>query len=488
MNAEQFHDILSRLPEDLVAEADAKRRSKPRAIPFRRFAAMAACFAAVLAVSLFARNAVRPKGTAQTEALSAPAADSAFMEEAAAAPLAPAGGSNPERGEKPEASMEKPADLSGAANTAGAMVPAMPLDFAVGLLRNTASAEENTLVSPLSVVSALGMTMNGADGRTLEQMEQTLALPAEGLNAWISDYLREDPQLKPANSLWIRGDGSLTVEEAFRETNSAFYRADIFETAFDDAALEAINGWVAEKTDGMIPKLLSQLPADAVMYLINALAFEAEWETPYPAHKVMESTFTNHSGEAQPVTMMNATEGLYLEDQNAVGFVKYYADRRYAFAAVLPNEGISLDDYLSNLTGSALQQLLDHRTDATVRTSLPKFSLEYERELSQTLKAMGMTDAFDAAAADFTRLGHSSFGNLYISQVRHKTAITVAEEGTKAAAATSVEMVMGAAMPPPDLKIVTLDRPFLYMILDCENNYPVFLGTVTDLPDNPPSA
>lgn len=356
-------------------------------------------------------------------------------------------------------------------------------DFAIRLFRNSLEEGENTLVSPLSVVMALAMTANGADGQTLEQMEAALGMTTEDMNAYLYRFVdKRNDALRLANSVWLRDDESLQVEESFLEANASYYHADIFKTAFDDEALPRINSWVSENTDGKIPAILDRIPDSAVMYLINALTFEARWEEVYEPHQVREGRFTTEAGAERTVEMMHSTESLYLEDENATGFLKCYEGRKYAFAALLPEEGICVSDYAATLTGEGLQEMLLNPTEVTTHAALPKFSLEYEKELSGVLKAMGMMDAFDMAAADFSRLGHSDAGNLFISRVQHKTAITVAEKGTEAAAATSVEMRVGGAYME-DYRIVTLNRPFVYMIVDCEENVPVFAGAVMDVGD-----
>lgn len=354
-------------------------------------------------------------------------------------------------------------------------------DFALQLLRQSQKEEKNTLVSPLSVLAALGMTANGADGETFSQMADALGINPEDLNAYIYSCMdKQTDQLKLANAIWLKDDTSLTVEESFLNTNADYYKADVFKTVFDDAALGQINGWVADKTEGMIPGILDRIDSNAVMYLVNALAFEAEWEEKYEAHQVRDSSFTTEDGTEQEIEMMHSSESWYLEDGNATGFLKYYKDRRYAFAALLPGEGISIEDYLASLTGETLQEMLKNPTEAVVRAGLPKFQTEFQAEMADILKAMGIVDAFDETAADFSRLGYSEAGNIYISRVLHKTAITVAEEGTKAAAATTMVMMAGSAYNP-DIKIVTLDRPFVYMLIDCEAMLPFFIGTQMDM-------
>lgn len=352
--------------------------------------------------------------------------------------------------------------------------------FALKLFQNSLEEGENTLISPLSVLASLGMTANGAKGETLAQMEETFGMSTEDINAYLYSYMDgQTAQLKLANSIWFSDDDQLNVKQSFLETNADFYQADIFQTAFNAETRTAINDWVKEKTDGMIPEILDDLPADAVMYLVNALAFEAEWMEPYRENQVRESTFTKEDRTVQAAELMYSTESRYLEDENAVGFLKYYSGGRYAFAALLPREGLPVAEYVQTLTGAHLQEILDSAEEVTVNAAIPKFEVEYGREMKDILQAMGMTDAFDREKADFT--GIPEDGGLFIGRVLHETAITVAEQGTKAGAATVVEMREGSMIQVDESKTVTLDRPFVYMLIDCEQNLPFFLGTMMDV-------
>ena len=359
-------------------------------------------------------------------------------------------------------------------------------DFALRLFQNTNTTTENTLISPLSVLCALSMTANGANAKTLEEMEQVLGMTPEDLNQYLYTYVRNLPQgenhkLSLANSIWFTDDERFTVRENFLQTLTDYYKADIYAAPFDNQTCKDINSWVKEKTDGMIPEILDQIPPNAVMYLINALAFDARWSETYKKYQVREGDFTKEDGTIQKADFMYSTEHSYLEDDRATGFVKYYKGGKYAFVALLPKDGIDLSQYISSLTGDALHDLLNEPAYTTVYTSIPKFESEYSVEMSEILKAMGMTSAFDPATADFTDLGSSTAGNIYINRVLHKTYISVEEEGTKAAAVTAVEPGDGAAIEQEEPKEVYLDRPFVYMLIDCENNIPFFMGTMTDM-------
>ena len=359
-------------------------------------------------------------------------------------------------------------------------------DFAIRLFKASNENGKNTLISPLSVLCALAMTANGAEEETLAQMEEVLGMTTDELNLYLYSYMKNLPQgdkykLSLANSIWFTEDERFTVNQDFLQTNADYYGADIYKAPFDKQTLKDINNWVKQNTDGMIPEILDQIPQEAIMYLVNALAFEAEWSEIYEKHQVKDGEFTKEDGTKQDVKFMYGSEGTYFEDEKATGFMKRYVGGKYAFVALLPNEGVSVSEYIASLDGESLNALLTNPQYATVHTSIPKFETEYKVEMSDILQSMGMTEAFDMYNADFEGLGTSTGGNIYISRVLHKTFISVGEKGTKAGAATIVENKDGAAAEPTEPKEVYLDRPFVYMLVDCENNIPFFIGTMMDV-------
>nr|MBE6545272.1 serine protease [Oscillospiraceae bacterium] len=358
-------------------------------------------------------------------------------------------------------------------------------DFSVRLFKAT-DGGGNIFISPMSVLCALAMTANGAEGETLSQMEQVLGMTTDDLNEYLYSYINSLPEgrkykLKIANSIWFSNDPLLAVNKSFLQKNADYYGAEIYKTPFNSKALWDINTWVRRETDGMIPKVLDEIPNYAIMYLINTLAFEAEWGSVYEGNQVRSGIFTKEDGTEQNAKFMYSGEGKYLEDENATGFIKYYKDDEYAFVALLPNEGVALSDYVASLDGDSLNAILSNPISTTVKTSIPKFKTEYETEMSDVLCEMGMTDAFSVTLADFSGLGSYDGQNIYIGRVLHKTYIEVAEKGTKAGAVTVVEMKAGSAGPSPEPKEVYLDRPFVYIIIDTENNVPLFIGTMTDI-------
>lgn len=359
-------------------------------------------------------------------------------------------------------------------------------DFAIRLFKAGEEKGKNTLISPLSVICALAMTANGAEKETLAQMEAVLGMTTKELNLYLYSYMQKLPQqdkcrLSLANSIWFTNEERFTVNQNFLQTNANYYGADIYKAPFNKQTCKDINNWVKNKTDGMIPEILGEIPPEAVMYLVNALAFEAEWFDIYEKNQVRDDKFTREDGIKQDARFMYSTEGTYLEDEKGTGFMKYYKGGKYAFVAMLPDEGVSVSEYIASLSGESLNTLLTNPQKVTVNTSIPKFETEYDVEMSGILKGMGMSKAFEPDNAQFGKLGRSATGNIYISRILHKTFISVGEKGTKAGAATVVEMKDASCPEPERPKEVYLDRPFVYMLVDCENYIPFFIGTMMDI-------
>ena len=365
-------------------------------------------------------------------------------------------------------------------------------NFAFSLFKRTAfneaaessNQDKSFMISPLSVMSALSMTANGADGETLAQIQKLLGgLDPDELNRYMSAYAAKLPsgekaKLSMADSIWLR-EGKVKAKDEFLKTNAAYYNADIYSSKFDRSTLDDINGWVSDNTDGMIEKMIDDIPTDAAIYLINALAFDAEWQDIYTEDKIVEGEFNGTLGK-QRADMMCSSESGYLNDGKAEGFIKPYASG-YSFVAMMPYDDISIDEYIGSLDGSKLMSLINNVDNTAVDVWIPKFELEYDAELRDVLRQLGMTDAFDAQKADFSRLGNATGGEkLYIGAVRHKTFMRVDERGTKAGAATSVEMTFGIRCGVMN-RIVYLNRPFVCMVIENQTKTPVFIGAVMNI-------
>ena len=350
--------------------------------------------------------------------------------------------------------------------------------------------ENNFLISPLSIYIALAMTACGAEGDTLSQMEEVLGdLACVDIANYILTLVtnmtdNEALNLSIANSIWIRDNKSMIeVNEDFIDITKEYFSADIFKEKFDDKTLKDINAWIENKTNGMIREMLDKIDDTTVMYLINALVFEADWAETYESTQLNETDFLEYGGKRIKTELMYSTEELYISDERTSGFIKPYADSRYGFVALLPDPNIDIYEYAASLTGEDFSKLLQGREKANVNAAMPQFSYEYSDSLVEELKALGITDAFSETLADLSGLGRSSMGNIYISDVLHKTFIEVSPKGTKAGAATVVIADCECAMMPDNIKTyeVILDRPFVYAIADIEKGIPLFIGVLAEL-------
>ena len=346
--------------------------------------------------------------------------------------------------------------------------------------------EGNVLVSPLSIMLALSMTANGANGNTKTEMENVLAngMAIEDLNGYLYEYVNSLPsesksKLSIANSIWIRE--KFNVQKDFLQTGINYYDAYVYSTPFDDKTIDDINKWVKQNTDGMIDKIMDEHGDHTVMYLINAIAFDSEWKTKYEDSKIKSGIFTSYTGKENRVEMMTSEEDTYLEDENTVGFVKPYKNDAYSFVALLPDEDIDIYDYIEEFSYEKYLALMEGKEYCTVHGTMPKFSYEYGTSMVDILKDMGMEESFNKYNADFSNLGDTRDGKIYIGDVIHKTFIEVDAKGTKAAAVTKVDMAKCESVEITKEKVVRLDRPFVYMIIDNQTNLPIFMGVAMDI-------
>lgn len=355
-------------------------------------------------------------------------------------------------------------------------------DYSLKMLNEILKADKNknVLISPLSQALALGMLLNGAEGETRAEIEALFA--CNGFIDLLSAYYKalpseEKSKINIANSIWFRDSDDISVKEKFLQDNVDLFNAQVFKSAFDQSTVKQINGWVKKNTDNMIDKVIDGIDPDTVAYLINALSFEAEWAEIYERSQVRKDTFFALNGDKQSVDFMHSDEYRYLELKNACGFMKNYKGDKYRFVALLPNEDMNIYEYVASLQASELSEALKNPITESVKAAIPKFEYDYGTELSDHLKNMGMTSAFDMYNADLSNMATTDSGNVFISRVLHKTHITVDERGTKAGAVTVIEAKNASAPASP--KKITLNRPFLYMIIHTETSTPIFMGVLT---------
>ena len=351
--------------------------------------------------------------------------------------------------------------------------------FGLSLLQSAREAESGpVLLSPLSAALALSMAANGADGDTLAQFETVLGggVPLEELNAacaqLLSDYgdLGGSTECLIANSLWADPEGM--IREDFIGKCRGIFEAQVFSQDLSaPSVVPAVNGWVSEHTNEMIPNILSEpFNENAALLLVNALYLNNTWETEFDPNNTYLRGFYHQGNDKESMDFLNAdfVTFPYLQSQTAQGAVLPYDDGRLAFFALMPEEGTELEGWLNSLDGDAFTQLLESRTDTEFLTlALPKFEAEWD---------VGLDLAFTFGEADFSLLGDNPNG-YFLSQVIHAAKIEVNEQGTEAAAATVVEAVGGSAAPPETGVTLIFDRPFLYGIVDLQTGVPLFLGT-----------
>ncbi len=345
----------------------------------------------------------------------------------------------------------------------------------------------NVMISPESVITALAMTENGAKGETLNEMLEVLGggMTLDQYQKAVAGFNRKLTSTEPAcltmaNSIWMRNAEGMKINGDFLQTNVDYHNSEFFLADFDEQTLNDVNAWVNEKTNGMIPETLDHLNPETMMLLINAAAFEAKWMDEYEETQVHEGrTFTNAKGKEETVTMLNSTEHGLIELNGGQGFVKKYEGGQYAYVAILPGEGVSAEEYLAGLNGEDFIKAYQNRSfEKDIIVNMPEFKSDYSISLIDAFKKLGMETAL-SDAAQFGGMLESGADDLKIGDIIHKTHIEVDRNGTKAAAVTVVEMdKCSVEMNPETPVFITLDRPFVYAIVETDTGLPVFLGTV----------
>ncbi|MFQ5605298.1 MAG: serpin family protein [bacterium] len=352
---------------------------------------------------------------------------------------------------------------------------------------NETEENKNLFISPLSVSMALGMTLNGADGETKSAMEQTLefaGMTTEEINqAYLSliDLLtRLDSKVDftIANSIWYRQE--FTFKQEFLAVNQDYFRAVVAALNFNDPqSVHTINAWVSDNTNGKIKKIVERIDPEIVMFLINAIYFKGDWTIEFDKDRTIEDQFTLSDGSSKTCKMMQLTTDLaYFENDLFQAVNLTYGQEKFSMTILLPKPQVDLDFLIGELNPENWRQWLNHFATTEVALKLPKFKLEYEIALKKVLTAMGMGVAFEPYQADFGRM-YEGPGNLFISKVKHKTFVEVNEEGTEAAAATSVEIGVTSIGPPAGV-IMRVDRPFLFVIAANNAQTLLFMGKIVE--------
>jgi serpin B len=344
------------------------------------------------------------------------------------------------------------------------------------------SPGKNVMVSPLSISLALSMALNGADGTTKTDMVNALGLSGLSVDEINQVYLdlvtalkKADPKvvLNIANSIWIRND--FTVLDPFITTNQKYFDARVERLDFNSAALNTINSWVNQKTSSKIPKILDNISPYEIMFLINAIYFNGKWQVQFDKSQTQDGPFTLATGSTVNVPLMKVKDKFgYSEKPGYEALKMPYGRGKFGMVILLPDIGKTPDQIMARITPSdwaALNTSLIANNKVDVW--LPRFKFSWESDLKDILTALGMGVAFSTIDANFSKINNAS--RLYITKVKHKTYIEVDEEGTTAAAATSVGIGLTAVAPGPEFHAI---RPFLFFITEEDTGAILFAGKV----------
>jgi serpin B len=362
--------------------------------------------------------------------------------------------------------------------------------FAIDLLRQVhgASPDSTAFLSPLSASVALGMTMNGADGATRDQMRGMLGFGSLGMGEVDASYhdlldllkgLDSRVDLRIANAIFH--DNEFQVKEPFLDTVRTFFDAQVSALDFGaSSAPDIINGWVKGATGGRIDRIVDPpLDPNLVAVLLNAIYFKGDWSQKFDASDTYTGPFHLAGGGTQDIRLMKKTDTLYYRSTDRWQAVEVpYGGGAWVMTVVVPRDGASLDDVADDLT-----PILDPSVrwpKLEVELHLPRFQLSWDRVLNDDLKALGMVDAFSETAADFTPMASNARETqLHVGWVRQKTFLKVDEEGTTAAAVTGVGMIVTAA---PLIPVVKADRPFFLAIRERLSGTVLFAGFIVQAP------
>ncbi len=347
-----------------------------------------------------------------------------------------------------------------------------------------ADKDKNVFISPVSISVALAMTMNGAADETFDGMTEALefaGLTLENVNeSFLNlleslEYSDKDVLLTLANSIWIAPAYKPEISESFIESVEKYYLSGVFEAT----SPEVINKWIEDHTGGHIKDMIKEFPDLLVMYLVNAIYFKGAWTTTFDKDDTYETDFTKEDDSTVKVNMMAFKDMAEYESyvsEKVVGIRLPYGREKISFYAFAPIDWDyqPIDEFINSLDQESFDEIIGSFDKHELGgVHLPKFKLEYEKELNEILKAFGMDKAFSGGFDNMVKAESSA--NPYISLVKHKSFIEVTEEGTEAAAATIVEIV-DESMPTTFMA----NRPFFFVIRDDRNGTILFMGKVAD--------
>lgn len=377
---------------------------------------------------------------------------------------------------------------SGTATPAAGALAAPYTALGFDLLRelHAGNPNGNVFISPTSIAIALAMLANGAEGTTRAAILKTIhasQLSTDALNT-ANTALRTEiaqtttVQISTANALWLQT--GFTPNPGFSKTLSGAYGAQVANLDFRQNGAEAvktINAWAAQHTHDRIQKILDQVDPSTVLMLANAIAFKGKWTLPFNAHTARSHDFTTSAGDVRQVQMMQNSDQYAYENANGLEAIRLpYGDQSFAMYVVLARDAKTMQTFLTGLTPEYFDSLRTALSTRHGTIELPRFTIEYDTTLNTELAKLGMGEAF-SDHANFDGI-HQSPPQLAVSEVRHASFLKVDEEGTEAAAVTSIGMKALAVAPGPPPFHMVVDRPFWLGIRDEQTGQMLFTGVI----------
>lgn len=373
------------------------------------------------------------------------------------------------------------------AATTAAAAPTIPeaanrLGFDLFRVLAAAKPEGNVFISPYSIHTALTMAWAGARGATASDMATVMHLQAtealESASSLGRTLASADSMARfdIANSMWVRQ--GLPVKPEYQSLVERSFNGRAATLDFlDPSALRIINGWVKEKTNGMIGRILDRIPGNAALYLINAIYFKGKWQRQFDKSLTADNAFHLTGGGTKQLPFMRQDgEFQYLRGDRFQAVRLPYGAGRFAMYVFLPDAREGLDSFLETLDSDRWAQWLAGFGKAKGQVLLPRFKADFFRDLVPALGKLGMGRAF-RSEADFSGIADQG---LAISEVLHKAVVEVDEEGTEAAAVTSIGVRFTSVRPGPEPFEMIVDHPFLMAIADGETGTVLFLGAINE--------
>ena len=361
-------------------------------------------------------------------------------------------------------------------------------DAAFAMLNNEYKTDgPNIVISPLATFYNLSLLANGASGNTKSQMSQVVCnkvFDTDTLNTYmhsISDKMVNTDTTKFyfKNALWFNSDKNSTPSDEFLSIAKSYYDASAFKDSFSGGVLDNMNNWASNSTDMYTEHIVTEMPKEAPLYLTSIATIDADWESPISPQNVLDGKFTTSQAEEQDVRMMTSYETIYIENTEIHGFIKKYAGENYGFLALIPtNENVPISRFVQLFSdgGYYFDYVCKNIQYRTVDASIPKFSFENKSSMKKTLEDLDSEEMFSAESSGLDKIGTCD-GKMYLGDLSVSTGITVTEKGTSRGTGANIGNTdIGTNVIP-----VSLDRPFIFAVIDAKRYIPLILGVVNSV-------